>query len=270
MKIFIDSADLEEIKEALSLGIIDGITTNPSLIKRALEKKKKIDMNNYLERILKIAKGKPVSLEVIGTSYEEIIKETKFLYTRFNKISNNVYVKIPINTDLEENSKNKSFEALKAIKKLSKGKIPINCTLIFTPEQALLAGKAGAKIVSIFVGRVDDSIRKSLKIKFKKKDYFPADGIKKGKEIFKENGFVSGIDLLKKCVDLIKKEKLKTEILAASIRNSKQFREADLAGADIVTIPLSVLKELIKSSKTTEGMKDFKRDIIDEYKAIFQ
>jgi transaldolase len=174
MKIFIDSADISEIKEAISYGIIDGVTTNPSLIKKAIDKKKKskkdIDMNSYIKEIIKVSKGKPVSLEVVGTTYEEMIHEGQTLFKKFNKVAKNVYIKIPVNPCVEENC-SKSSDGILAIKTLTKQGIPINCTLIFTPEQALLAAKAGAKFVSPFVGRVDDYIREmNKKIIFLKKD----------------------------------------------------------------------------------------------------
>jgi len=135
MKIFIDSADIDEIKEAIGYGILDGITTNPSLIKRASEKHKVKDMEAYIDKILKVAKGKGVSLEVVGTDYEEMVVEGKRLFKRFNPIAKNVYIKIPVNPCLEE-SCDRSSDGIKAISALSKEKIPVNCTLIFTPEQA--------------------------------------------------------------------------------------------------------------------------------------
>ncbi len=268
MQIFVDSGNLEEIKEVASYGILDGVTTNPSLIKKEVEKLRKkggkINIESYVKKILKATKGKRVSLEVIGLNYKEMIKEAFILYKKFNLVSKNVYIKIPVNPCLEE-SCNFEADGIKAIKYLSSKKIPINCTLIFTPEQAFLAAKAGAKIVSPFAGREDDYLREMARIKFKKEDYFPAEGIKKLGKISNDKGIVSGVDLIKKTKEFFRLNKIKTEILAASIRNSQQFREVALAGADIATMPFSVIKTLLRHHKTAEGMRQFTKDITKEY-----
>ena len=268
MKLFIDSADLEEIKQVADCGLLDGITTNPTLIKKALDKlkqkNKKINLEAYIKQILKTAKGKPVSLEVIGNNFEEMIKEAQILYKKFNPVAKNVYIKIPVNPCLEELCSLES-DGIKAIKFLSNKNIPINCTLIFTPEQALLAAKAGAKVVSPFAGREDDYLREIARIKFEKEDYFPAKGIKKYKKILEDNGIVSGVDLIKKTKEIFLKQNMKSEILAASIRNKQQFREVVLAGADIATMPFSVIKSLLEHPKTLEGMKQFTKDVTKEY-----
>ena len=106
MKLFIDSADIDEIKEVLSYGILDGVTTNPSLIKEALKKHGNVDTESYIKEILKICKGKSVSLEVVGINYEEMIIEGKILFKKFNKIAKNVYIKIPVNPCLEKSCSN--------------------------------------------------------------------------------------------------------------------------------------------------------------------
>lgn len=281
MKIFIDSADIEEIKETKNYGILEGVTTNPSLIKKAVEKRrhlrfpsrnlpsksKKFDMESYIKEILKICKGKPVSLEVIGTDCNEMVTEGKNLFKKFNHVAKNVYIKVPVNPCLEETC-SKNSDGIKAIKILSREKIPINCTLIFTPEQALLAAKAGAKIVSPFTGREDDYIREMNRIKFNKDAYFPKEGFKRGKKILEDKGIVSGVDLVEECVKIFKKSKIKTEVLAASIRNIQQFREVAEVGTDIVTIPFSIIKKLFTHHKTIEGMKKFVKDIVPEYAEI--
>ena len=271
MKLFIDTADIDEIKEAISYGILDGVTTNPSLIKKAVEKLKKsgkeIDMESYIREILKICKGKPVSLEVIGTNYSEMVKEGKLLFKKFNSVAKNVYIKIPVDPCIESKCSS-SADGIKAIKTLSKNGIPINCTLIFTPEQALLAAKAGAKFVSPFLGREDDYIRELNRIKFEKKDYFPKEGWKKGNKILQDNGIVSGVDLVRGCVEIIKSAGLKTEVLSASIRNVQQFRESSEVGADIATVPLSIIKKLLEHYKTLEGMKKFTKDVVPEYAKV--
>lgn len=289
MKLFIDTAKLEEIEKANSYGILDGVTINPSLIKKAVDelnaskakeaqqtkmqnaKTQKINLESYIKRILKLVKG-PVSLEVIGTDYDEMVQEGKRLFKLFNPIAGNVYIKIPASPAFEENSPT-AFDGIKAIKTLSRAKIPINCTLIFTPEQAMLAAKAGAKIVSPFAGRIDDYIREKNGIQFSKEDYFPATGWKKdvaGKSsvVLEDNGIVSGIDLVRQCRQIFDLHSIKTEILAASIRNPRQAREAALAGADIATLPFDVLEKLLYHYKTAEGMKNFTNDIVEEYTVV--
>ena len=260
MKLFIDSAKFLEIKEAYSWGIVDGVTTNPSLMKKAIGSRK-VDMDSYIKQILKVAGKTPVSLEVSTTDYDSMIKEGRVLFKKFHKFGN-VYIKIPVNPCLEEKCDN-SMNGIKAIVTLSKEKIPINCTLIFTPEQALLAAKAGAKFLSPFVGREDDFIREKHHIKFDKKNYFA--GVKSGKG---DNGILSGVDLIKKCKEIILGSKLNSEVLAASIRNTRQLREVAIAGADIATLPYDVLKECVKHPKTLEGMKEFTKDVSKEYRRI--
>ena len=152
--------------------------------------------------------------------------------------------------------------------KLERKKIPINCTLIFTPEQAFLAAKAGAKIVSPFAGREDDYLREMTRTRFGKEDYFPAEGIKRWGKIFDDNGIVSGVDLIKKCRKIFDLNKIRSEILAASIRNARQFREVVLAGADIATMPFNVIKSLFRHYKTSEGMRIFTSDVTGEYAKI--
>jgi len=271
MKIFIDSADIDDIKEVLSYGILEGVTTNPSLIKRAIEKRKKsgkkINMDSYIKEILRACKGIPVSLEVIGTDYKEMVNEGQILFKKFNPVAKNVYIKIPVNPCLEEKC-DMDFDGIRAIKNLSMQKIPINCTLIFTPEQAFLAAKAGAKIVSPFTGREDDYIREINRIKFKKEAYFPEEGFKKGTKVLEDNGIVSGVDLIIECIKILRQSRLKTEVLAASIRNKRQFREVSEIGADIVTLPLGVIKKLVWHHKTVEGMKKFTKDIVPEYSKV--
>ena len=108
------------------------------------------------------------------------------------------------------------------------------------------------------------------RIKFRKEDYFPEQGFKKGKKILEDNGIVSGIDLIRECVKILRNSKLKTQVLAASIRNAKQVREAAEAGADIVTIPLKIIKDLLKHHKTAEGMKKFIQDVVPEYSELLK
>jgi transaldolase len=262
MKVFIDSADLDEIKQAYEWGIADGVTTNPSLMKKAVDKRKNINLKQYINQILKIAEDTPVSLEVTETSAQGMITQGKKLYKLFNPVAKNVYIKIPVNPAFKD-SDNIHFAGIEAIKALSKVNIPVNCTLIFTPEQALLAAKAGAAFVSPFAGRIDDFIQTNNTMKFNKTDYFPMDGKEKGKNILNDNGIVSGIDLVAQCVEIL--EGYKTEVLAASLRNTRQVREAALVGADISTLPFSVIQDMLKHPKTYEGMKNFTKDIVPDY-----
>ncbi|MFN4226859.1 MAG: transaldolase family protein [Candidatus Ratteibacteria bacterium] len=273
MKIFIDTAKIDEIETAFSWGIVDGVTTNPSLIKSAVDELKnkgeKIDIETYIKKILEIAgRNCPVSLEVIGIDYESMYREAKILYEKFNKVANNVVVKIPINPSLEEKD---NFDGLKTIYELSKEGIPVNVTLIMKVEQAILASKAGAKYVSPFAGRIDDYLRNKIGWNdFKKDAYFPENGIKLNQEVVNDQGIISGVDLVKKIVDVFNKYNFKTEVIAASIRNSKQVREIAQTGCHIATIPFYVIKEMIVHYKTAEGMRKFVSDVVPEYKNIFK
>jgi len=271
VKIFIDSARLDEIEKSYSYGIADGVTTNPSLIKKAVEKMQqsgeKITMAEYIKKILLTAKGTPVSLEVTEFTGDKMVEQAKKVFKVFNPVVNNVYIKIPVNPSFEGET-GRDFEGIQAIKALSKAGIPVNCTLIFTPEQALLAAKAGARIVSPFAGRIDDYIRLQHNIPFGKSDYFPAEGWVHKDEVYEDNGIVSGIDLVAQIVDIFSIYDIKTEVIAASMRNVRQVREAALVGADIATVPFSVIGELLVHYKTQEGMKKFTDDIVPEYAAL--
>ena len=271
MKIFVDSADLDEIRKGFEWGVVDGVTTNPSLLKKAVEKRKKagkeIDIKAYLTEILKAAEGTPVSLEVTKLRSKEMLAEAEKLYEIFNPVAGNVNIKVPVNPALKQED-DTHFDGIKVIKALSKKKIPVNCTLIFTPEQALLAAKAGATYVSPFAGRVDDYIRSNAGMDFKKTDYFPAEGVcKEGKEI-DDNGIVSGIDLIEQCTEILGYYGLDTQVIAASLRNTRQVRQAALAGSDIATIPFTVIRDMLKHEKTFEGMTAFTRDVVEEYANI--
>ncbi len=272
IKIFIDSSKLGEISQAYDYGLLDGVTTNPSLIRAAVDEEKikggSIDIENYIKEILLLTRGLPVSLEVIGTDSEKMIDEGRRIYKLFNPIAGNVYVKIPVNPSTERKSSN-NFDGLKAIRTLSGEGIPINCTLIFTPEQALMAAKAGASLVSPFAGRIDDLIRSENNLEFKKTDYFPAYGEEKDGGILEDNGIISGIDLVSQIREIFDNYGIsETKVLAASIRNARQAREAALAGADIATLPVSVIEELLIHPKTIEGMKGFIKDIVPEYRDL--
>ncbi|MEM1557950.1 MAG: transaldolase family protein [Thermoproteota archaeon] len=295
MKIFIDTADIDEIKEACSWGIVDGATTNPTLIKQAVDKRfGKISMEDYIKEILETVPG-PVSLEVTALKAEEMIKQAKLLYKKFSPYGE-VVIKIPANPNigLERND----FDGLKAVKALSEEKIPTNVTLVMTPEQALLAAKAGATYVSPFAGRVDDYIRSKLGIGFKKDDYFDYELLNKIAEekfrmtvrgrsesvyelymnetvkrfftISRDNGILSGVDLVRSILVIFRNYGFKTQVIASSMRNARQVREVAELGVHIATLPFYVIKEMIQHPKTLEGIKKFTEDIVPSYAQIFR
>jgi transaldolase len=297
MKIFIDTADLIEIEEANTWGIVDGITTNPSLIKKAVDRRAgKISMREYLIKMVQSVQG-PVSLEVIAFKVEEMVKQAEALYREFNPYGN-VVIKIPVNPAMDDTVID--FDGLKAIKRLYDVGIPVNATLIMTPEQALLAAKAGAAYASPFAGRIDDYIRAKFGIKrgidYQKDEYFDSQLLQKiidrilSKSVNistvsetyidphlktlinsgHDNGIECGVDLIQKIVHMYKNFGYHTEVIAASLRNARQVREVAEAGVDIATIPFNVLEEMIQHAKTIEGVKAFTRDVVPAYKALFQ
>jgi transaldolase len=274
MQIYIDSADIDQIREAFSWGIVDGITTNPSLIKAACEQMKakgeKLSIRDAIVRILESAEHTPVSLEVIGVDEESMTREGLLLFKHFNPIAENVVVKVPVNPNLEKGG-SRSYDALKTIKTLSSEGIPVNATLIFTPEQAMAAAKAGAAYVSPFAGRIDDMLRTSVGGPFKKTDYFPEEGMRdaEGNLLAEDNGIASGVELVEQCVIIMETHSLPCEVLAASLRNPRQVRECALVGADIATVPFDVIRQMVEHSKTIEGMNAFVRDVVPEYRQLF-
>ena len=273
MKIFIDSAEIDLIREAYSWGIVDGITTNPSLIKKAVEKLKakgdKTSIEDYIKRILEAAGDSPVSLEVIGTTEAEMTKQGLFLYERFNPIAHNVVVKVPVNTSTEAGQSIR-YDGLKTIKTLAAEGIPINTTLIFTPEQAMLAAKAGSAFVSPFAGRVDDEMRKKSAFAGDRNSYFPQEGAEKEGVLVHDNGIASGVQLVADIVDLFAAQDLDCEVLAASLRTPRQVRECALAGSDCATIPFEVIRDMVDHYKTIEGMIAFVKDVVPEYAELFK
>jgi transaldolase len=208
MKIFIDTANIEMIKEVHSWGILDGVTTNPSLIA-----KEKTDLKTCVKKISEIVDG-PISAEAISMDADGMVKEGRELA----KIHDNINVKLPMST-----------ESMKATKVLSAEGIDINMTLIFSPHQALLAAKAGARYVSPFIGRLDDI------------------------------GQV-GSDMLAQIVSVFRNYDFDTEIIAASIRHPVHALEAAIYGCDIATIPYDVLKKMVSHPKTDEGIRFFLAD----------
>ncbi len=212
MKIFLDTANIEEIRTAYSWGILDGVTTNPSLAAK--------EGRPFEDMIREIGDLVPsVSAEVISTSAPEMIKEG----LKNSKIHKNVYVKIPI-----------GVEGLKAISALSKKGVRINCTLIFSANQALLAAKAGAAYVSPFVGRIDDT----------------------GSD---------GMQLVRDIRQIFDNYEIKCEVLAASIRHPVHVLDAAKAGADIATLPFKVLEQMTKHPLTDKGLQLF----LDDWNKVY-
>jgi len=208
MKFFIDTADVNEIREAQALGLVDGVTTNPSLIAKSGRKFKDV-----IKEIVSIVDG-PISAEVISLDAPGMIKEGKELA----KIHKNIVVKLPMTP-----------EGLKACKALTDKGIKTNVTLIFTSMQALLAAKAGATYVSPFVGRLDDISQDGMGI------------IEEIRAIFDNYGYSS-------------------EIIVASVRNPIHVLNSALIGADVATIPYSVMLQLSKHPLTDAGIKKFLED----------
>lgn len=208
MKFFIDTANIDQIKEAKSIGMLDGVTTNPTLMS-----KEQGTYHDKLKEIAAIVDG-PISAESVSIDAEGMVKEGRV----FAKIADNINVKIPI-----------SIEGLKAISMLTSEGIKTNTTLIFQPTQALMAAKAGATIVSAFVGRIDDITN-------------------------------YGMDVIRDIVTIFDNYGFETEVLVASIRNPLHVVEAALAGADIATLPLKVLGQLLKHPLTDVGMEQFLKD----------
>ncbi len=277
MKIFLDSANLEHIREAVSWGVVDGVTTNPTLIKRAVTAMRgapdEMDMESYIKNILAAAgRMNPVSLEVAGLSADEMEEQGMLLYEKFNQVAGNVVIKIPVCT-VKSSGEGDPFAGLMAIKELSEERIPINATLVFTPEQALLAAKAGADYVSPFAGRIDDRIRKSVNVGFEKRDYFPREGINNPsapEEMVTDTGLLSGVDLVSQTTGMFMEYDIECEVIAASLRNPIQIREVAIAGAHIATMPYVVLSEMVVHPGSADGIDAFTNDLVDEYLDLFQ
>ncbi|MFS4428425.1 fructose-6-phosphate aldolase [Chryseobacterium sp. S90] len=212
MKFFIDTANLAMIEEANALGVLDGVTTNPSLMaKEGISGKQNIH-HHYLE-ICNIVDG-DISAEVLGITFEEMIKEGEELAALHPRI----VVKVPMTKD-----------GIKAIRYFSEKGIKTNCTLVFSPGQALLAAKAGATYVSPFLGRLDDISTDGLQL------------ISEIRMIYDNYGF-------------------QTQILAASVRHSMHIVNCAKIGADVVTCPLAPILSLLKHPLTDSGLDQFVKD----------
>ncbi|WP_303849506.1 fructose-6-phosphate aldolase [Seleniivibrio woodruffii] len=208
MKLFLDTANVDEIREVKDLGILDGVTTNPSLI--AKEKK---DFKKTVAEICDIVCG-PVSAEVIALDWEGMVREGRELAD----ISEYIVVKVPFTKD-----------GLKATSILSGEGISVNVTLIFSANQALLACKAGAAYISPFAGRLDDIGH-------------------------------DGIDVVSQCQQLVETYGFETEVIAASIRSTAHMLQLQEVGADIATIPYSVVMQMMKHPLTDLGIEKFLKD----------
>ena len=205
MKIFLDSSDIQEIKPLNKSNLIDGVTTNPSLLA-----KQSWNFKTILKAIASEVKG-PISAEVTATKFDKMIIEANIL----RKIAKNIIIKIPLTDD-----------GLLACNYLTKKKIKTNVTLCFSPNQAILAAKAGATFVSPFMGRLDDIGE-------------------------------SGIELIRSIKTIYQNYSFKTQILAASIRYAEHVAEVAKIGADVVTLPPKIFKQLIKHELTDKGLEIF-------------
>jgi transaldolase len=208
MKFFLDTANLEELKKGAEWGIIDGVTTNPSLIA-----KEGVAMEDQIRRICDIIDG-DISAEVVSTASDEMIREGRKLAA----IHKNVVVKVPL-----------TREGIRACSRLTKEGIRVNVTLCFSAGQALLAAKAGAYIISPFVGRIDDI------------------------------GW-DGMQLIRDIVEIYQNYGYKTQILAASLRSGLHIIEAAKAGADIGTMPFKAIDMLFNHPLTDKGLEQFLKD----------
>jgi len=229
MKIFLDSANLREIEEAVDKYFVDGVTTNPTLVAREIKTKNKGKIHEYYRQILSKVDG-PVSLEVISDEFDGMIKEAKEL----RSLGGNVVVKLPATSD--------GIEVLHEVR----DGIKTNLTLCFTVHQALLAARQGATYISPFMGRLDDYSRQKGK-----------EGIEQG---FMVRGSVGGADVVRNIKNLYRKYGFQTQVLAASIRSLEHVEQAMAVGADIVTVPFKLLKEMYQHPLTDKGLKQFIKD----------
>ncbi|MEI6756278.1 MAG: fructose-6-phosphate aldolase [Chlorobium sp.] len=216
MKFFIDTANLDEILAARELGLLDGVTTNPSLIAKIVGDSSNFtyrDFKDHIARICDIVDG-PVSAEVTCLNAEEMIVEGEELAA----IHENVVIKCPL-----------TINGLKAIRHFSEQGIPTNATLVFSPNQALLAAKAGASYVSPFVGRLDDISTEGMAL------------VEQIVRIYDNYGFL-------------------TQVIVASVRHPQHVVDSAMVGADIATIPFSVIRQLANHPLTDLGLKKFMED----------
>jgi transaldolase len=208
MKIFLDTAEIEEIRTAARWGVLDGVTTNPSLYAKVGG-----SYDDILAEICKITSG-PVSAEVIADDVEGMLEEGR----HFAKIAPNIVIKVAM-----------SENGLEAISRFKAEGIKTNCTLVFTANQGLLAAKAGATLISPFVGRLDD---------------------------INQDGMI----VIRELAEIFAIHELEAQVLAASIRNPLHVTQAAMAGAHIATLPFKVLQQMIHHPLTDKGIAQFKKD----------
>jgi transaldolase len=208
MKLFLDTAAIDEIRTAARWGVLDGVTTNPTLFARVGGQ-----YDDILTQICRIVPG-PVSAEVVASDVDGMLHEGR----RFAALAPNIVVKVPM-----------SETGLEAIACLAREKIRTNCTLIFSANQGLLAARAGASLLSPFVGRLDDINE-------------------------------DGMEVVRELVAIVATHRLHTEVLAASIRGPRHVTEAAIAGAHIATVPMKVLRQMMHHPLTAAGIVQFRAD----------
>ncbi len=209
MKLFIDTAEIDEIRTIARWGVLDGVTTNPSLF----AKTSGMTYDEVLTEICKITSG-PVSAEVVADDVEGMLREGR----HFAKLADNIYVKVPM-----------SEAGLEALARFRAEGIKTNCTLIFSANQGLLAAKAGANLLSPFVGRLDD---------------------------INQDGMI----VIRELVSIVEIHELESEVLAASIRHPLHVTQAALAGAHIATVPFKVFQQMVHHPLTEAGIVQFRSD----------
>ncbi len=208
MKLFLDTADLEEIRTVARWGVLDGVTTNPTLYAKVGGSYEEI-----LQEVCRITPG-PVSAEVVADDIDGMLREGR----AFAKLAPNIVVKVPM-----------SETGLEAISRFADEGIKTNCTLIFTANQGLLAAKAGASLLSPFIGRLDDINQ-------------------------------DGMEVIRELVGIVELHDLDSEVLAASIRHPRHVTDCALAGAHVATLPFKVLQQMVKHPLTDKGIKSFRED----------
>jgi transaldolase len=208
MKLFLDTADIEEIRSAARWGVLDGVTTNPTLYGKVGGSYEEI-----LQQICRLTPG-PVSAEVVAEEVEGMLREGR----AFAKLAPNIVVKVPM-----------SEEGLEAMSRFAEEGIKTNCTLIFSANQGLLAAKAGASLLSPFIGRIDDINQ-------------------------------DGMEVIRELVTIVEVHGLESEVLAASIRHPRHVTDAAMAGSHVATLPFKVLQQMIHHPLTDKGIKQFRED----------
>jgi transaldolase len=209
MKLFLDTAEIEEIRTVARWGVLDGVTTNPTLFSKIKGK----TYDEVLQEICKITTG-PVSAEVVAEDVDEMLTEGR----HFAKLADNIYVKVPM-----------SEPGLEAISRFRAEGIRTNCTLIFSANQGLLAAKAGASLLSPFIGRLDD--------------------------INEE-----GMTVIRELVEIIRFFEIDSEVLTASVRHPRHVTDAALAGSHIATLPFKVFQQMVRHPLTDKGIVQFRAD----------